>query len=62
MSRKPREWTAKDIAAVKAWEVKQVAAGKCPWSGLLLYSREDGRRSCHICDCPGYAPAEAGPQ
>lgn len=53
VKRKPREWTAEDIAAVKAWEVKQVAAGKCPWSGLALLVDEDGRSRCTICDCPG---------
>lgn len=49
--RKPREWTAEEIAEVKAWEQKQLAAGMCPWSGQPLTEGEDGRFRCSICDC-----------
>lgn len=55
--RKPRPWTPQEIADVKAWEAKQLAAGTCPWSGFALAAGEDGRSRCSICDCGGI-PAE----
>lgn len=58
VKRKPREWTPEDIAEVKAWEAKQLAAGRCPWSGLTLGpGQNEDVHHCSICDCGGI-PAE----
>lgn len=58
MARKPREWTPAEIAEVKAWEARQLAAGMCPWSGLPLGPGPNGvGHQCSICDCGGI-PAE----
>lgn len=58
--RQPKPWTAEEIAEVKAWEAKQLAAGMCPWSGLPLDRREDGSCSCSICDCNGVDETKVG--
>jgi hypothetical protein len=58
MARQPKQWTAQEIADVKAWEEKQLAAGMCPWSGLPLGPGPNGEpHRCSICDCGGI-PAE----
>lgn len=59
--RKPREWTPQEIAEVKAWEAKQLAAGMCPWSGFALAKGEDGASRCSICDCGGIAEERMKP-
>lgn len=43
------------------YEREQLAAGRCPWSGLMLMPTEcvDGvTLACGVCDCFGYPPQE----
>lgn len=35
------------------YEAEQLAAMRCPWSGLLL-ENDDGIAYCGVCDCFGY--------
>lgn len=45
-------------------ERRELAAGRCPWSGLVLSRTEIGggahRFMCGVCDCFGYRPEELG--
>lgn len=57
-ARKPREWTAEEIAAEERWRAARLAERRCPDSGQLLDQRTEATGgvllTCSICDCLGY--------
>lgn len=46
------------------YERQELAAGRCPWSGLLMVRTEvvggTHRFMCGVCDCFGYRPQDIG--
>lgn len=56
----PEEW-AEQETEWNAWADKELAKGKCPYSGLeLTFDGDAGpdSLSCWVCDCFGFDPKD----